>query len=118
MILSLGMGLGFVPLASTALVGVAHSETGIASALVNTSQQIGGSLGTALLNGVATSTALHYAVGRAGSSRADSEAAVHGYMAAFLVGAVVLLCAAVTSLVLITARPGDLPAVSSDHAWR
>ena len=45
---SLGMGLAFVPMSSTALVGVDPSDAGVASALVNTTQQVGSSLGTAL----------------------------------------------------------------------
>ncbi len=50
---SLGMGLAFVPMSSTALVGVDPSDAGVASALVNTTQQVGSSLGTALLNTLA-----------------------------------------------------------------
>ena len=53
-IMSIGMGFVFVPLASTALIGVGNHDAGVASALVNTTQQIGGSLGTALLNTIAT----------------------------------------------------------------
>jgi len=49
LLMSLGMGLVFVPLASTALIGVSGHDAGVASALVNTTQQIGGSLGTALV---------------------------------------------------------------------
>ncbi len=50
---SLGMGMTFVPMSSTALVGVEPTDAGVASALVNTTQQVGGSLGTALLNTLA-----------------------------------------------------------------
>ena len=53
-IMSVGMGFVFVPLSSTALIGVGNHDAGVASALVNTTQQIGGSLGTALLNTIAT----------------------------------------------------------------
>ena len=47
--LSVGMGLVFVPVAGTALVGTTRNDSGVASAMVNTSQQVGGSIGVALL---------------------------------------------------------------------
>ena len=50
LIMSSGMALVFIPLTSTSLHAVSNHDTGVASAMVNTSQQIGGSLGTALLN--------------------------------------------------------------------
>ncbi|MGB9111856.1 MAG: MFS transporter, partial [Acidimicrobiales bacterium] len=59
-IVSFGLGLAFVPMSSTALVGVDHHDAGVASALVNTTQQIGGALGTALLNTVAASATASY----------------------------------------------------------
>ena len=57
---SLGMGMTFVPMSSTALVGVDPQDAGVASALVNTTQQVGGSLGTALLNTLAATAATTY----------------------------------------------------------
>ena len=54
-VVSFGLGLVFVPLSSTALIGVAPHDAGVASALVNATQQVGGSLGTALLNTIAAS---------------------------------------------------------------
>ncbi len=59
-VMSLGMGLAFVALSSTALIGVEDHDAGVASALVNTTQQVGGSLGTALLNTIAASATGHY----------------------------------------------------------
>ena len=57
---SLGVGTAFVPLSSTALIGVDPSDAGVASALVNTAQQTGGSLGVAFLNTVAASATTSY----------------------------------------------------------
>ena len=62
LLISLGMGQVFVPLSSTALLGVPNHDAGVASALVNTMQQVGGSLGIAFLNTVATSATARYAL--------------------------------------------------------
>ncbi len=59
-VMSIGMGLAFVALSSTALVGVEDHDAGVASALVNTTQQVGGSLGTALLNTIAATATASY----------------------------------------------------------
>ena len=64
LLISLGMGQVFVPLSSTALLGVPNHDAGVASALVNTMQQVGGSLGIAFLNTIATSATAHYALSR------------------------------------------------------
>ena len=53
-IVSLGMGMSFVPMSSTALIGVGPQDAGVASALVNATQQTGGSMGAALINTIAT----------------------------------------------------------------
>jgi predicted MFS family arabinose efflux permease len=63
LILSFGMGVTFGPMSNTALVGVADHDAGVASALINTTQQIGGSLGTALLNTIFTSSVAAYPAG-------------------------------------------------------
>lgn len=60
MVLSLGMGLVFVPISATALFGVGNHDAGVASAVLNTAQQIGGALGTALLNTVAVTATASY----------------------------------------------------------
>ena len=71
--------------------------------MVNTTQQIGGSLGTALLNTVAATATASYLV--AHGRGAVSAALVHGYTIAFAVGAVFLLVAAIVSAVLVNGRP-------------
>lgn len=60
MVLSLGMGLVFVPLSATALFGVGDHDAGVASAVLNTAQQIGGALGTAFLNTIAVTATHNY----------------------------------------------------------
>lgn len=99
-LMSVGMGLAFVALSSTALVGVDDHDAGVASALVNTTQQVGGSLGTALLNTIAATATVSY-ISAHGVAR-TAEGLVHGYTVAFTWGLGALLLAAVLSLVLVT----------------
>jgi EmrB/QacA subfamily drug resistance transporter len=105
LIVSLGLGQVFVPMSSTALSGVAPADAGVASALLNTTQQIGGSLGVAFLNTVATTATAHYALAHSGPSPA---AAVHGFTAAFAFAAAVMAVAAIVVAALI--RPRRAPA--------
>jgi hypothetical protein len=92
----------FVPLSSTALLGVPNHDAGAASALVNTMQQIGGSLGVAFLNTIATSATTSYATSHGGPSNA---AVVHGFTSAFSVGVGIMALAAIVVVALI--RPGN-----------
>lgn len=105
LVVGFGMGLVFVTVASTALIGVAPDDAGVASAMVSTSQQVGGSLGTALLNTVAAGAAASSLAGRPDSA----VAVVHGYQVALLAGAVVLGVGAVGAAFLVRARQDDLP---------
>jgi EmrB/QacA subfamily drug resistance transporter len=98
LLISLGMGHVFVPLSSTALLGVPNHDAGAASALVNTMQQVGGSLGIAFLNTIATSATASYALAHGGLSRAAS---VHGFTSAFAVAVGILALAAVVVAILI-----------------
>ena len=108
-VMSLGIGFAFVALSSTALIGVDDRDAGVASALVNTTQQIGGSLGTALLNTIAATATVHY-IGKHGAGSV-SVATVHGYTVAFTWGLGALVLAAILSLVLVSKqrRPGATP---------
>jgi EmrB/QacA subfamily drug resistance transporter len=101
LVVSLGLGQVFVPMSSTALLGVAPSDAGIASALVNTTQQTGGSLGVAFLNTVATAATAHYALTHHGLSPA---AAVHGFTTAFAIAAGFMAIAALAVTALIRPR--------------
>jgi EmrB/QacA subfamily drug resistance transporter len=106
-LMSAGLGFAFPALSSTALTRVQERDSGVASALVNTTQQVGGSLGTALLNTIAaTATATYIAA----HGRAFSQAGVvHGFTVAFAVGASLLALAAIVTAVAVTARSSDLP---------
>jgi EmrB/QacA subfamily drug resistance transporter len=118
-VLSLGMGFVFVPLASVALIGVGGHDAGVASALVNTTQQVGGSLGTALLNTVAatatTSYVASHAVSRVPSMELMKSGAVHGFSIAFIWGGMSIVLALVAVLVLIRAGKDQVSAESLVH---
>ena len=83
LILGLGMGCIFAPAFSTATLGVDGSEAGVASAMVNTSQQVGGSVGTALLSTIFASSVTAYATSHAHTPGLANAAAIHGYTTAF-----------------------------------
>lgn len=107
LVLALGMALTFVPLTLTAVSGVTSDEAGLASALLNTAQQIGGSLGLAVLATVAiyaTKSTLSSMAAASQGRLAPSAAAIattHGYTTAFVVGAAIAAVAFVISLLVI-----------------
>jgi EmrB/QacA subfamily drug resistance transporter len=114
-LLGLGLGFTFVPLSSLALIGVPEHDAGAASAALNATQQVGGSLGTALLNTLATSAITAYLAAHVATSPQEGErnallAQLDGYTLAFTWAAVVILIAAGVSAVLIKAHKEDLPA--------
>jgi EmrB/QacA subfamily drug resistance transporter len=107
-LMSVGLGLAFPALSSTALTNVQQTDAGVASAMVNTTQQIGGSLGTALLNTVAATATATFLVTH---PRALSAGLVHGYTVAFSVGAAFLLVAAIVVAVFVNGKPAQEPAI-------
>jgi EmrB/QacA subfamily drug resistance transporter len=101
-IMGLGLGLVFAPAMSSATLGVEPGDAGVASALVNTMQQIGGSIGTALLSTLAASaTTDALDTGAAPAKAAVAEAAVHGYTTAFTWSAAIFAVAAVLCTALL-----------------
>jgi EmrB/QacA subfamily drug resistance transporter len=108
LVVGAGIGLVFAPAFNTATLGVAPADAGVASALVNTTQQVGGSVGTALLNTVQLSAATAYviahAVSRAPSGRIEALAALHGYTTAFVWSSIIFAVGAVLSLVLLRSK--------------
>ena len=93
LIMSSGMALVFIPLSTTSLHGVGNRDAGVASALLNTSQQVGGSLGTALLNTVAATAATSYMASN--PDKAPTFGITHGFTVAFTVSSALLLVGAV-----------------------
>jgi EmrB/QacA subfamily drug resistance transporter len=113
---SLGMGMAFVPMSSSALIGVDPSDAGVASALVNTTQQVGSSLGTALLNTLAATATATYLAAHFGTSGAVRAAAVHGYTTGFTLSAVLLGLAALSTAVLVRAPQSEVESVPEGAA--
>jgi hypothetical protein len=102
LIISVGMAFVFIPVASTGLHGIGHHDAGVASAMINTSQQVGASLGTALLNTVAVTTSAAYLTAHEALGRAATPAALtDGYTEAFKVGAGFLFTAAVVAFFML-----------------
>jgi EmrB/QacA subfamily drug resistance transporter len=96
LIMSSGMALVFIPLTSTSLHGISGHDTGVASAMVNTSQQIGGSLGTALLNTVSATAAATYATTHTELGKmVQPFAMTHGFTVAFRFSAALLFIGAI-----------------------
>ncbi len=96
LIMSSGMALVFIPLTSTSLHAVSSHDTGVASAMLNTSQQVGGSLGTALLNTIAaTATTSYITANSALGERLPAFAMTHGFVVAFRWSAVLLFVGAI-----------------------
>jgi EmrB/QacA subfamily drug resistance transporter len=107
-LLGLGVACVMVPAFSTATQGVHPREAGVASATVNTAQQVGGSLGTALLNSIAAGATAGYVAAHSPSLLEPVRALVHGYSVATEWGTGILLLGALAAAVLIDrGRPGN-----------
>jgi len=101
-VIALGMGFSFVPLTLVAVSGVEPNEAGLASALLNTMQQVGGALGLAVLATVAIdATKSTYASLHQTTTLAKNVATTHGYTTAFFVAAGISLIGLLISLIFI-----------------
>jgi len=138
MLVALGMGLTFVPLSLVALAKVANNDTGAASSLMNAGQQVGGSIGLALLGTVAWSAVasnMHSAIAagqahlaaaaraghpvhltagqvKAGQTAITNHALAYGFSHGYLVSAAVGVLAVLISLALIRIKRSDLSGVN------
>ena len=113
LLVGVGIGFSFVPISIAALAGVQASEAGLASGLINTSQQIGGALGIAALSTIATSQTSDAVA----SGAAVPDALVDGFTAAFLAGVIIAGLGIVAALTLI--RSDELeqaPAAAAEPA--
>lgn len=113
-IMSTGLAQLFVPLSSTSLLGVHDHDAGVASGLLNATQQVGGSLGSALLNTIFTTTFSAYVALHGHSVVAQLRGALHAYSIGFLVTAIVLAVASVFSFAMIKATRYDLHGASNE----
>jgi EmrB/QacA subfamily drug resistance transporter len=90
-----GLGFTFPPAMNTATAGIAQTDAGVGSAMVTTSQQIGASVGTALLNTIAASATASYLVNRTPTAQVLAQASVQGDRTVFTVVAAILVGGAV-----------------------
>ncbi|MFD5517098.1 MFS transporter [Streptomyces sp. NPDC127066] len=108
LLLGLGMGLTFMPVFATATAGVAPQDAGVTSATVNTSQQVGGSIGTALLNTIATTASTAYIAAHlrdpAQRELITREGVVHGYTVAIWWAVGIMLLAGLVAGLMVTAK--------------
>ena len=115
---AIGLGFAFVPITIAAVSGVSEDESGLASGLINTSQQVGGALGLAVLGTIAASKTTDLMTIANGSQAALPGALTEGFQLAFLVGAGFAILGIVATLMLVRgedskqivgASPADLP---------
>src|SRR5580698_6456955 len=113
LVLGVGFGLSVAPSFSTGTLGLAPQDAGVGSATLNTAQQVGGSIGTALLNTLAAGAASSYLVGRALTPANVQAALLHSYTTAFLWSSLVFVAGAVVAGLVL--RRGGLTALASEN---
>ena len=101
----IGLALAFVPMSIGALTGVQQSDAGIASGLINTTQQVGGAIGVAAATTIATTFTSRYVNEHPGTSALSGGALTHGFEITFYVLAGLIVLAAVLSAALIESKP-------------
>ena len=107
MISGLGLALAFVPMSIGGLTGVRQSDAGVASGLINTTQQIGGAIGVALATTVATTFTSHYVSSHDGTNAFSGAALTHGFQVAFYVLAALAGVGAVLAAVMLESQPAE-----------
>jgi EmrB/QacA subfamily drug resistance transporter len=115
LLMSVGMGFTFISISQTALYGVSNHDTGVASAVLNTSQQIGGSIGTALLNTLYTTAVANYLIDRQ-LDFPTPDALVHGFVQTFWVGAGLIAIGAVVWVRFVRVTKDEMNTVSASAA--
>jgi predicted MFS family arabinose efflux permease len=110
-VMGLGIGMIMAPSMNSATAGVSNADAGVASAMVSTGQQIGGSIGAALLNTLASTAAATYVTSHGPTPAAMAEAAVHGYTTAFWWAAAIFGVGAVLAAAIL---PSGAPAAAPE----
>ncbi len=112
-VMAVGLGMTFVSITIAATSGVPADESGLASGILNTAQQIGGAIGLAILSGVASAAVTRSLTAAASHSPiAMAVAQVSGYQAAFRVGIGFALTASVLAFILVKDQRGEAAAKS------
>src|SRR6202011_3290743 len=103
----LGLAFVFIPMSIGALTGVRPADAGIASGLINTSQQVGGAIGVAAATTIATTFTNHYVHSHAGTTAFSGPALSHGFQIAFYVLAATAAAGAALAALLIESQPAQ-----------
>jgi MFS family permease len=112
-VMGMGLGLVFSTALNSATLGVTQSDAGVASATVNAAQQVGASLGTALLSTLAASATASFLAGHRPTPLSVARGAIHGYTTAFTVSAGVFAVAAMIAAVMF-APEQDQPSAAGE----
>lgn len=110
LLIGAGIGLSMPAAMSQATLGVQMNDQGVASATANTTQQIGGSISTALLNTLAAAAATHYAATHLTDPLVQAHATLHSYATAYWWSAGFFAVGAVVTMLLFRRKPANLPA--------
>ncbi|HWX09186.1 MAG TPA: hypothetical protein VNY33_04340, partial [Gaiellaceae bacterium] len=103
----LGLALAFVPMSIGALTGVRQADAGVASGLLNTTQQVGGAIGVAIVTTVATTFTTHYVNAHSGTNAFTGAALTHGFQIAFYVLAALAGLGAVLAALMLESKPAQ-----------
>jgi EmrB/QacA subfamily drug resistance transporter len=103
----LGLALSFVPMSIGGLAGVRPADAGVASGLINTTQQVGGAIGVAIATTIATTLTAHFVSAHKGSSAIGGAALTHGFQGAFYVLAGIAAAGALFSALLLEQQPSE-----------
>jgi EmrB/QacA subfamily drug resistance transporter len=112
----LGLALSFVPMSIGGLAGVRPADAGVASGLINTTQQVGGAIGVAIATTIATTLTAHFVSAHTGSSATAGAALTHGFQGAFYVLAGIAAAGALFSALLLEQRPSEQTFTLSEEA--
>lgn len=116
LIFAVGLGLIFVSTTITGVAGVAHRESGLASALLNVGQQLGASVGLAVLGTLAATTTRNHLLGVLPTHRGVIHAITLGYQSALFAAALIALAGFVIALGIVRGRSGRSTMKSVPHA--
>ena len=112
----LGLALAFIPMQIGALTGVRQADAGIASGLINTSQQIGGAIGVAVATTIATTFTNRYVDSHVGVSALSGAALTHGFQVAFYVLAATAALGALIAALMLESKPPQAEPAAADVA--
>jgi EmrB/QacA subfamily drug resistance transporter len=111
----IGLAMAFVPMSIGGLTGVRPADAGVASGLINTSQQIGGAIGVAAATTIATTYTTHFVTAHPGTSPLAGAALTHGFQVAFYVLAAVAVVGAIVAAVLVEPKQASEITLEDDN---